>query len=295
MKIYRVRKEDVSFFKELDPFDRLSIIENPMGFALVAMNEDDDQKEAAGILIGTITEKRITVDWIAVTPEYSGHGIGEELLLNTFFMADENDIDEICAVMSFEYGTESFSKGAESYFEERFFEKEEEAYGDMIISLSELKEMKFFDQNLSKLPKAVALSSFKAGEVQEICDKLCSIDEAEMLFQKEDAKSLPDRDLSYVIMDEEEPCGGLLVQEAGECLLPIYYYAESKNESAALVLSSMQAALEKYEDRDVLILQRGKKVFELLSRIFNAQRGSKIMTADLSVFREYSSTLKGSV
>ena len=99
MKIYCLKKEDADYFKDYDPFDRLPILEVPAGFALIGMNEDKDKIERVAILIGTVSKERITVDWMAVDPKFQGQGVGEELLLKVFSIADKNDIEDICAVM----------------------------------------------------------------------------------------------------------------------------------------------------------------------------------------------------
>ncbi len=61
--------------------------------------------------------------------------------MTVYDMADAAKIEDICAVVCDEYEYESFSKGAQSFFDERLFEESKKGFGDVIISLSELAKL----------------------------------------------------------------------------------------------------------------------------------------------------------
>lgn len=285
MKIYQLKKEDRSIIRMLDPFDRLAILDNPYGFALTCMTDGGENSAPIGLLVGTATDRLITIDWMAVDPLNQGYGVGESLLLTVYDMADAAKIQDICAVISDEYEFENFSKGAHSYFNERLFEKSEKAFGDVIISLDELAKMPYFSQDRKRLPPPEALSSYSLAEQNNILAQLCAISKESHLLASGSMMDVIEPELSFVFMDEGEPFEGFIVQRAGDYLMPVYFYAEDDRDGTALILSSFEKAFKKYKNSDVLILQREKKNYELLSDIMPGMDRSTMLWAKLSDYR----------
>ncbi len=285
MKIYHLTKTNRDIFRGLDPFERLVILDNPCGFALACITDEKKEPMPAGLLVGTVTGDVITIDWIAVNPFLQGKGIGEKLLLTVYDMADAGKIENICAVISEDYEREDFSKGGGSYFEEHLFEYGEKAFGDFVLSLSELARLPYFKQDSARLPKPTTLSSFSVDEINGILEKLFSIKGAVSLSEPGYMIDVIDPELGFVFMDGDEPYGGFLVQEAGDYLMPVYYFAESDREGAALILASFEKALSKYKGRDVLILQREKENYKLLSDIMPGMDRSTMLWSKLSDYR----------
>lgn len=285
MKIYQVKKEDRNILSMLDPFDRLAILDNPCGFALACMTDEGEASAFAGLLVGTATDSLITIDWMAVDPSRQGLGIGESLLLTVYDMADAAKIEDICAVVCDEYEYESFSKGAQSFFDERLFEESKKGFGDVIISLSELAKLPYFSQDRKKYPAPEALSSFTTAEQNNILTQLCANSKTSQLLVPGRMKDVIEPELSFVFMDEGEPFEGFIVQRAGDYLMPVYYFAEDDRDGTALILSSFEKAVSKYKTGDVMILQREKKIYELLSDIMPEMDRSTMLWAKLSDYR----------
>ncbi len=285
MKIYQLKKADRDIFSGLDPFERLAILDNPCGFALVCFTDEGENSIPAGLLVGTATEKLLTIDWMAVDPSLQGQGIGEELLLTVYDAADAGKIEDICAVISDAYERESFSKGAGEYFADRLFTEEKKAFADVIISLEELSGLSYFKQDSSKLPEPKELASFPASKANAILEQLFSKKDASGLVAPGHMKGVIDPELSFVFLDGNEPYGGFLVQKAGDYLMPIYYFAESDKEGAALILHSYEKAISKYKGSDVLILQRDEKSYKLLTAVMPGKDKSSVLWAKLEDYR----------
>jgi hypothetical protein len=67
--------------------------------------------------------------------------------------------------------------------------------------------------------------------------------------------------------------------------MPVYYFAEDDRDGTALILSSFERAVSKYKNSDVIILQREKKIYELLSDIMPGMDRSTMLWAKLTDYR----------
>ena len=291
MKIVRVKKNDAEFFEDLDPFELLSLLENPTAFALGAIFAEETggperDISIAGLLVGTVTEEMLTIDWVAVEEEFRGQGIGEELLLTAFRMADAGDVPQIGAVFSSELSQEGLIKQATAYFTDRLFEEEQEIPGNIRITLGELEKAKLLKADPSKLPKPRALSSLTPVQVKETVKALFSLPGAEYLYAPEFGKTLISPEESFLFLDGEEPFGALLVEKGEEWMMPVLYYAESEQESTALILSSVHAGLAAGgKDQDIFLKVRKKESAAAFRRLLPEVPFSRMLTAELASYR----------
>ncbi len=173
-----------------------------------------------GILVGTVTDKMLTIDWLSVSADRQGRGIGEALLLKAFGMADIGNIPSLGAVLSPELVRDGLMKGAEM-----------------------------------SVPSEALFRNF-----------------------------IPE--ISFLFLTDEEASGALILQRCGEYLMPVYFYAESERESAALIIAAMREARNKFgKEQEILLkLLRGKTA-ALFRSIMPGLPLSRLLVASVEDYR----------
>ncbi len=279
-RIVRLRTEDMIFFRELDPFEMAIVMETPGGFALGVLTDDNGNTEPSALLLGTVEKEKIFIDWMAVTAERRGTGIGEGLLRIVFEMAYTAGIDTVSVLIGEEYQNEYFSSGADSFFRERLFTPEGFVHGNAFFNLKELGKYDLFRQDVSKFPKASALSSFERGKMNDILGEIWKLwDNADLVLLRYLSENL-DPFCSFVLMDRDDVCGAILVKNIGNITLPFFFFTESDNEGTALVLGAFRAASEKYgTNREVFLIRENDGFQELYWQIFPEGGKTKVLSA----------------
>ena len=287
-RIVRIRKQDQEFLEELDPFERLSLLEVPGCFALAALAPDEEGLELpVGIMVGLLDERGMSIIWLGVNAELQGSGVGEQLLLKAFDMADTVDLPQIDVLISSEYTTQKVPGFGINFFQERLFEAETPLAPEFIGVLGELKSLEYFDRDINKLPKPTPLSTMTSDQVKKILMALDKNEEAVRLCDIGGEKESLDLSTSFVFIDGEEVYGALLIKKIGDCLLPVCFLAESDKERAALILNSIAAAESKFgPEALVQIFPRTGALNEFLKQFFSGKRTmGKILTASVEDYR----------
>jgi GNAT superfamily N-acetyltransferase len=296
MKIVRLTNNDDMLVTRLDPYEYLSMLGNPAAFALGALegvdpdkpdDEDDDmQMVFVGILVGTVTEKMLTIDWLSVSADRQGCGIGEALLLKAFDMADIGNIPSLGAVLSPELVRDGLMKGAETFFYDRLFEEEVKIPGNVRITIEELETSDFLKKDTTRLPTPASFKSLSPQLFEEIKSQLPIIQGAEMSVPSEALFRGFIPEISFLFQTDREASGALILQRSGEYLMPVYFYAESERESAALIIAAMREARNRYgtEQEILLKLQRGKTA-ALFRSIMPGLPLSRLLVASIEDYR----------
>ena len=286
--IYNVRQQDVDVFKELDPIDRLILLDLPGGFALAAFTPGEDGIEVpSGLLVGIMDEQYMCISWIAVMPDVQGLGIGEKLILAAYDMADSVDIPRIDVLVSSEYDVQKISDVYMDFFRDRLFEKESPLPPEFIGLLGELQRLEFFKQDIKKLPKPTRLSSLSQDRINDCLAQLMEMKQAHKLCPIMDDRANIDTDISFVFVDGKEVFGALIVQKLEGCLIPICFYGESDRESAALAICSTMVAEKKYgKSIGVQIITRSDALSKFFNKLYSDKKAfGKVLTANLQEYR----------
>ena len=288
-KIVVVERKDAERFAFLDPFERLTLLELPETFALAAMSDEEGEGlSPVGLLIAQIYDKDICIDWIGVTSSLQGRGIGERLLLAAFRIANGSGLDHLTAVISSEYVEQNLGECSTTFFSDRLFYKEENIPSEYSGSIADLKKLQYVNRDPKRLPKAVSLDSFPAARLGEILKQLDGIKGAAKLCPVKGLKTRLNLKSSFVLLDVDEPCGALLVQEVGDMLVPVYMYAESENEEATMIIHALMSAEQDYgSEKDVKVYIRSDKLKGLMNRVLpDSGCDTGLLTADLEDYKE---------
>ena len=263
MNIFRLTKEDARLFTRLDPYGWLSLLECPGAFALGCIQDETDSPQPdAGLLIASATKRDITIHWLAVGEAAEGMGIGSALLKRMFETAVSAGIPRLGVLMAPLYKKEPFFAGVENYFEERFFTDKAVLPGIWQGTLFQLMQGKAFQNPPANLPEAVPLSNYPYSVQADMIRQLLDLDGHMNSFDITAGPGAYDPQLSYVILDEGNAWGGLIVRRLSESLLPVYFYADSMPEAQALALGAVKKAVSIFGEEmsaDIILTGRSSK------------------------------------
>ncbi len=280
----RLEQRDAVYFRGLDPYEKLGILSMPYGFGIGVLEDSEKALEPIGLMIGTASEERITIEWLVVEPGHQFEGIGEQLVVTVFEMAQGGSIPEVAAALSPEFEKEKLTGGARSYFEERLFTRAEELGPDGYYQLAELA--------MSKVAKAEVdeeafkpLADMTSTQARDCLENLGLRDSALFTFSPEIVKNHLEADLSLVAMNGTKLEAALLVAKYEDLLCPVYYYAKSEDLGDAIIGAAIQTAIAKYgKGQDVLFMNRQPESIELVEKVAGPQERGALLFASVKEF-----------
>lgn len=123
MKISRLDEQHREHFSWMDPYHILNLLKSPGGFALTAAEEDPDggNEIPEGLLVCTISDEILAIEWIFVEKRFRMQGVGDRLLSAAVEIAEKKHISKVSAYFNNNFGHELICEGAEEYFTEHLF------------------------------------------------------------------------------------------------------------------------------------------------------------------------------
>lgn len=312
MKISRLVKEQKDFFLAMDPLMMMDRLEFPGSFALIAteQNETPQVDIPVGLMICSQQGRALIIDWLCVASEYRTKGIGEQLLTAAFDTAVHEKCAVVCAYINQVYGRDLICAEEETYLKERFFSKEQMLPGEWLTDLRTLSKQPCFNRKFPIPANLFPLRKLSATQVRGGIASLSKAKKASMLYPVNGSTDVFDPDLSFLSMDGDNVCGGLLVQcvnrsfpeirknmmirSTENVLYPALFCAGSGQEAGALLLSSLQAAKEKYSpDTDVHVIVKSNTYANLIARILpNHRIENKLLIADVDDYAQEDPSLR---
>lgn len=151
MKLVTLKKNQLKYFKELDPFEFRDKKGIKLSYLLGALCEpqdfdgdtDVDGNIPVGLMLCTVKDKSLIIVWIYVDPAFRRKGIGELMLLASFERARAEGLSEVAALFPNEYGRELVCRTEKRYFEEHGFYEEKK--GVMKAKVSDFDSLTFYD------------------------------------------------------------------------------------------------------------------------------------------------------
>ena len=285
-KYIRIGKEDAKYFNSLDPFDRLSFLSMPYGFAIGAFLEDEDSMTPAGIMVGCASEEFLSVEWLAVDPDYRFQGIGEELLIKAFQLADVGNIPVLYVPMLPDFKKEIATQNAKSYFEERLFTDKETIGADEFCQLVELTDSGIMKNDSDVRNSISGFSGIPRAKIKETIDKLCMIDTATYTYSPDLFSGKLDTDLCFVSASGSDIEGALLTAKFDNIVSPVYYYAKSEKIGDALIREAIRAAENKYGMAcNVMITMRQPETVNIVERVLGPQERCEYLKASVQEYK----------
>lgn len=285
MQIYRLRNEEKSYFDWMDPYGFLSRLALPHYFALAACVKGEDGGDVpSGLLVASIEEERIIIEWMCVAPEIREQGVGDALLDKVFEIARENNFTQVGAGFIDDPDLKEAEEAASEYFRERGFWEDEDRPGEWNIAVDQLGINSYFKDDKQSIPEAKTLSEFSSGEVRNAIKTLGTSDKASRLFDPTIFNADYDLKLSSVLIADDEPCGLFLIVRADDICYPVFMYAESEREKKALILASAKAAQKELLPGSVIcLIAADDETADLAGSVFPEEKTESLLMLANSV------------
>lgn len=278
-KYVRLTGEDASYFKELDPYEKLVLLNMPYGFAMGVLRKHGYSLEPIGLLVGTICMEQIIIEWLLIRPEYQFEGHGEELLDSVFKMAVAFNIPTLNAVISPAYEKEPLLKGAKRYFEERLFSESDSISEDVYLSLESLRN------NTLKRKSAgngsfIPLSEMSGEDQRKALDKLSNMAAALFTYPPDGFFSTLNKDLSRISVESGKITSALLIAQYNGALQPVYFNAKNDELSQGIINSAIEEAYKKFGGlMEVAFMPRQPESVSIIEKVIGAREKGEILRA----------------
>ena len=180
MKTFRIDAETVDYFRGLDPFETLDRLIMKDSFILGATtsqeDESSDKEEPTGLMVCTIEDDRLVLQWLFVVPEYREMGLGSYLLMLAFEEADRRNLAQVAVRISDEYDKNDPSWDSWGFFVNDIF-KQADAEGsvwrtsmkDMTVFLEKYRRI---NENSAKATGLIPLEDLSGAELAKAVEEL---------------------------------------------------------------------------------------------------------------------------
>lgn len=228
MDIIRLDKEQIKYFADMDPFsfgDKLDL-NGYFAVGALAHNKAKNVDIPMGLMICSLIEQGLVVEWICIGEKFRGYGIGEKLLITAFDLAAEIGCGKVFAYIN-EY-SEGFAQSQLMYLQDRLFKEEYPVLGEWNNAIGEMAAdkaaLKGDNYNI------VAFNAFpEAGRKKAFVD-FAKLDNTVFNYPFELEDEGYDIKKSFLLLDNDKICGGLFTKKLGKT---IYVTAISINSVAA--------------------------------------------------------------
>ena len=283
--VLRLRPQEHLLFEWLDPFDFLSRAMLPDHFALAAAVRGDDLHgdSSAGLLVASVEEKRIVIEWLCTDPERRNLGLGEKLLSYVFDMAERNGKKEVCALFQMDSDVGEAQQYAESYFSLLGFDREEEQVGEWEVDMYDLNECFYTQASRKQDARVVCLEEAGNSITRTAMDMFGKNSEASILF---DILKIPceyDKQISCIFMNKDKPGGLFLAYRNSDICIPVFFFSKSRDGALRLLEFAANKMCQTMPAKGRMrIIYADERDGALLEYLFPGKRiKTKLLVADI--------------
>lgn len=291
MRIARLEKDQKGLVLDLDPLMMLDRLEFPGAAALIAIESDAQTEDdlPVGLLIATVHDDMLVVDWLYVAAAYRMQGIGEQLLVAAFEYALQQNVTRLGAYINDEYGRRDLCMGQEHFFKERLFGETQPLAGEWLTDIRTLALQPWLGQKLQTAAQTKTFREFGIAQMSDIVAQLLRLEQCETLYPMDAKKRCFDPDVSVVLFARGKLYGGLLIQcvvrnvprivegkivRAKENVLyPVLCCAPSVEAARVLAAAAWKAAGQKYgADTQVHVIMESDRYAGVMDETWNRLR-----------------------
>jgi GNAT superfamily N-acetyltransferase len=252
IKLARISKAQIPFFEEMDPFYILERTTLPEYFAYAAAipGSGRDEDIPVGLLVGSLSEDTLYVNWLYVAAGFRGEGVGETLLVQAIRTAREAGIGNVTACFDSRSERDEICFQEEGYFKERDF-TEWIPLADEWESCVELI-LKRCSENANTRMKPEAFRDLPEEDQMDIIRE-CKDTPEGLRFPPYSTDNI-DPDISFY---SEYKGNGVAVIFAGmeNAVFPLFLSDTNSKEKDALLIAAANAIKKKYGP-DTLVIMR---------------------------------------
>lgn len=305
MRITRLEREQRGFILDLDPLMMLDRLEFPNAFALLAVGSDAHTKDdlPAGLLIASLQEELLVIDWLYVAAAHRMQGIGEQLLVAAFEYAVQKGIARLGVYINDEYGRSDICAGQEHFFRERLFCEKQLLGGEWLTDLQLLAMQPGLRTKAQTTAQTGVFRNLSVTQAGDVIAQLLRMERCDTLYPMRAQERYFDPDVSVVLSGHGTLCGGLLIQcvvrntprikggtivRARENILyPVLCCAPSDEDARMLAAAALRAATLKYgADTQVHVILKSDRYAGVMDGAWNRLRVNNwLLTARVEDYR----------
>ncbi|MDD6038828.1 MAG: GNAT family N-acetyltransferase [bacterium] len=287
---------------DLDPLMMLDRLEFPASMALLATETDEMTQDAlpVGLLIASMQDAQMTIDWLYVVPEKRMQGIGEQLLIEAYHFAARKGAVRLCAYFNEEYGRNQICADEKTYFFEHLFLKEQVLGGEWMTDIKTLEMQMNRCANEVSEADCVSFRTLSVSQASAAIVTLQEQEACEMLYPMDAQTRYYDPDLSVLLTDGTQVKGGLLIQcveritpqiKANKIIrakenvfYPVLCCAWNEQDAWKLMSASLKRAVAKYSySTEVRVILKSNRYAAVLDRVLPGQRvNNSLLTAQIA-------------
>ena len=256
MRIIRLNKEQLKYFKDMDPFNIGKKLDFDNYFAVGALvhNNAKNVDVPMGLMICSLIYQGLVVEWLCVGERFRNYGIGEKLLVTAFDMAAEIGAGKIYAYIN-EY-SEPFTNSQIAYLEDRLFTEEYPVSGEWLATVEELKNKKL---SVDKALNLVPISKYSGKELKKVFKEYALLDNTVFVypFEAEDKAYNPEH--SFLLTNGKKLCGGLFTKKVGGSIQVTAISVNNISEAEALFAAFINSITDKVDAKTVVSLMVRQK------------------------------------
>ena len=257
MKIARVTGTETEYLTDLDPFGLLERLCMPHYFALCCMV---NSPVPVALLVASVKERRVVIEWICVEPCYRHHGVATELINHV--LSKKADGFSVHFMNFKDTGYIHFDD--KLYFAGMGFEDQGGRCMEWEVDVKSLVSGKNTGLRPQKAHLTCPVSNMSVHEKNTFDRIGQNVRIKYSLYDPDQAPGLYDREISSVIFDQQKkPAGRILLKSSGSRYYPVQILADTRDEALALILSS---AIAIYRQKD----KKAKMIFLVSGEIEKA-------------------------
>ena len=277
MKLKTVKKEGVP---------KLSL---PGYYCIGAFLEDaGDDAEPLGIIIYSDTGKELIIEWLFVSPEYRGRGIGEKLLSGIYLLSGEKNYKEIGALLTETPSVSEALPVMEGYLKDRYFEREVPISGQWHGKLKAAAKSKALKEKKGKNPAGVTIGTASELTTQQKRGLLKMLSQKDRVAWMNPGKGEGEEksidDVSILCYKDKEILGAAIFASKGEDLFLTGFYAEGEDRVSFVLYEALSKAFEKYPEAVLHIALRDQTYEEKFTALLGPPEKSRMLMAETEMF-----------
>lgn len=291
INLVTLTKEQMKFFAGMDPFLLLERTKFPGVYAIGVLDTDEDEEDTpVGLAICTASGTDFIIEWFFIAKEMWGKGVAGKLLDYIFEMAEDGELERVCAYFTADYDRYDVFSNAEDFFRKHSFEREVKLGGEWYTDVRMLLKDEKMKQNREDPVAVIPLSKQVSYKTREILNGISVTRTGQTFFNKKGLPGSYDPKLSFIVMEKREITGALLVKIVDDVLYPTCIFAECEDD----LRSMLNAMVDEARKNDMLgnemhLIMRLDEIDAMVEAVMPGRRiANKVLVADVDSYQKSS-------
>ena len=289
INLISLTKDQMTYFEGMDPFLLLERTKFPGVYAIGVVDTDDDDEDIpVGLAICTASGTDLIIEWLFVVKEMRGKGIGKKILEHIFEMADEGEMENVCAYFTADYERYNVFSDAEDFFRANSFDNEVELGGEWYTDLRMLMRDEKMKENREDPVAVVPLRRPVSYKTREILKEISTARTGQTFFSKKGLPGSYDPKLSFIVMEKQEVTGALMVMVVDDVLYPTCIFASCEDDLRSMLNALIDSARRMgLLGNEMHFMMRLDEIDAMVEAVMPVSRiPNKVLVANVASYRD---------